>query len=480
MSYSTYYTILSISNQTTMSIATATLRYKADNFERASVSLAALFSTSPSVSTDGDFTVLTGPMNLAAGAETQARVEIYEGWGYDPITITLTYSDQHVVTFNDVQRDAYSKITGKSVAIIQGQGTNKIDNMNVVESTSSDSVAYIVTYTIYQENVPLTSKRWLAKLSGNVLLSDINLPGSHDSAAIFPIPHGFWADQDASITEQLEGGVRALDVRLKVFAPSSGSTDYTFATCHGKINVGPAKWGLGVYESLESLLQQCDSFLARNSTETIVMSVKIDDWNGNNGAMAAALTSLRKTLHAYPVLTGLAGMPTLREARGKIYLWNRIDQDPALGVPLEITDNQQGFSPSGAFPIYVQDHYCYTIQDGFPFPSDAEADKMIRVKNAFAFQTNGVKWNFVSAVYGAKFWQPIGVDINADLLSWLGFEDAAKRPPRLGWCFFDMVMTQMATSSGSPNVPKEVTWPDMVIWSNFSYENLNSGIFQIR
>jgi hypothetical protein len=90
-----------------------------------------------------------------------------------------------------------------------------------------------------------------------------------------------------------------------------------------------------------------------------------------------------------------------------------------------------------------------------------------------------VKWNFVSAVWGADAWQPIAVDINVLLLTWLGLTPAVDRPNKLGWCFFDMCTTPMHTKSSSTTLPKTLTWPEMIISSNFSYGNQGGATFSV-
>jgi hypothetical protein len=469
----TYCTGLQIDNKTSMAIVSGAIKYNNQNFEAGSTQLEAFFPSFTTSQPAKDWVELTGPMSIRPNNWKDTRVEIYERWGYDPITISLTFSDGHVITFDDIQRDAYNNISPQGVAITQAQGSNKIDNMNVTKWTRHDVPYYdqgLLTFTIHQDTVPLANERWMAKLNGDVPLCDINLPGSHDSAAIFVV-NTPWRDQDATITEQLRGGIRALDVRLKVL--STGTGMYQFLTCHGSFNAGP----VGVYQSLESLLDECATFLRLNSTESIVMSIKMDDWDGHQGASGAVLTALRTLLDSYPVLTGLTAMPTLRQARSHIYLFNRINTDPNLGVPLDIVENQEAYSPSTAFPIYVQDHYKYVYPD-YPL-FDALADKLSRVKNTFALQSTGVKWNFVSAVWGADAWQPIAVDINVLLLTWLGLTPAVDRPNKLGWCFFDMCTTPMHTKSSSTTLPKTLTWPEMIISSNFSYGNQGGATFSV-
>lgn len=470
---------LQFDNKTSMEIVSGTIRYNDQNFEAKTTHLENFFVSSTATPPQNNWVQLSGPMNVRPDHWIDNRVEIYDQWGYDPITISLTFSDGHVITFEDIQRDAYATIAGQGVTITQTQGTNNIDNMSVIKWTRHDlpDNKYnegLLTFTLHQDNVPLSNERWMARLSGTLPICDINLPGSHDSAAIFGVTTP-WRAQDSDIPAQLMAGVRALDVRLKVVKDPFNGT-YYFYTCHGSANFGP----IGVYQPLNTLLAECTEFLRVHSTEAIVMSIKMDDWNGYNSDSVNVLNALRTLLANYPILTGRNDMPKLSEVRSRIYLFNRIDDDPTLGVPLHITDNQDGLSPSGSatFPIYVQDNYKYTYPQYTL--SAAEADKMSRVENTFSLATTGIKWNFVSAVWGADVWQPLGVDINAQLMTWLGSKASVDRPAKLGWCFFDMVTTPMHVKVPAAGLPKTVTWPEMIISSNFSYENQGGASFSVR
>ena len=60
------------------------------------------------------------------------------------------------------------------------------------------------------------SSNWMSYLKDDLLISDINIPGSHDCAAINKHSHSKWDRQDVSITEQLIRGIRLLDVRIAI------------------------------------------------------------------------------------------------------------------------------------------------------------------------------------------------------------------------------------------------------------------------
>lgn len=198
------------------------------------------------------------------------------------------------------------------------------------------------------------SLNWLSFIPDSIQIGDINLPGTHDSAAINLIIPTPYACHKHSITDQLCGGIRLLDVRLKV---NKNDTQYAFATCHGDLG---SSTGFNEYQSFPSLLQECKTFLTANGSEMIVMSLKVDDWNGYGFDQDNVLNALYALIYTYPI-TCSKDMQTLGEVRGRIVLYNRINDDLRFGVPVHWDDNTPGSlaqgSPHRSFGVYVQDQY---------------------------------------------------------------------------------------------------------------------------
>src|SRR5687767_170537 len=69
---------------------------------------------------------------------------------------------------------------------------------------------------------------WMGALYDNVLVSQISIPGTHDSGARFePFP-GTAKCQNLTISQQLDAGIRFLDIRNR-------HIDNAFAIHHGNI-----------------------------------------------------------------------------------------------------------------------------------------------------------------------------------------------------------------------------------------------------
>lgn len=91
------------------------------------------------------------------------------------------------------------------------------------------------------------------------------------------------ACHDRTITQQLEGGIRLLDVRIKP------KKNFQFITCHGSTG---SLIGMNECQSLISLLGEVEAFLNRHGRETVVMTLKADDWPDRSEKKDKALEKL--------------------------------------------------------------------------------------------------------------------------------------------------------------------------------------------
>ena len=263
--------------------------------------------------------------------------------------------------------------------------------------------------------------RWLSALPDDLPISEINIPGSHNAAAINTVRRTRWTCQDQTITDQLESGIRLLDIRLK---PKRRRNTYYFITCHGHLG----RFGANEFQSLRSALEECTTFLKTNPTETIIITLQIDDYRQVRSKNdPQILQTLEAYLNDLPK-THPPNIPTLSECRGKVFLINRINDNPALGVPLNIPDNTPGTiltaTKDRRYEVYVQDQY-KNLPTGH-----RETYKLNLVTKAFQHKRPGnILLNFAS---GTK---PFGrlLDIHKGLAEHL----AAQKHQPLGWFLLD-------------------------------------------
>lgn len=119
-------------------------------------------------------------------------------------------------------------------------------------------------------NSKISSTNWMSNVNDNKLLRDMNIPGTHDSGTKYTAGGvtGIVAScQDLSISEQLESGIRYLDIRL----------DNDFDISHGGIVCYTSFWTFSKYKlTFEKVLDYITDFLKNHETETVIIQIKPD------------------------------------------------------------------------------------------------------------------------------------------------------------------------------------------------------------
>jgi hypothetical protein len=336
-------------------------------------------------------------------------------------------------------------------------------NEIVIERSDDTGVPLISFFGVYPSNPDiLLHSDWQHEIDGAKYISDINMPGSHDAAAIRKpgfFTRSLYACHDRTITEQLLSGVRVFDIRIKVKKGANGL--FWFATCHGSIGLYP---GSNEYKPLVSVLDECKEFLLVHKTEGLVLSLKIDDWNGYRKESANIFAMLAIVLASYPIIAPASGkykMCTMEELRGKMFLLNRLENDDVnFGAPVGWTKATPGEYATGEnfrdFKIYVQDKF-----QGLSGNVTAEKTKL--VTDAFcAKNPQEVLFNFASATnYGV-----LGVYIAPNLLAYFGQNAATTRTDTLGWVMLDREGDPYFTDIEAYN-PMDIV--SMIIDSNFQF-----------
>lgn len=212
----------------------------------------------------------------------------------------------------------------------------------------------------------VSGAEWMANIDGSKKITEINIPGTHDSGTKKVSMATYSQCQDKSITEQLELGIRFLDIRME--AEDSGKLYLVHGTTDCESNSGGKLY-------LEEVLTDCYSFLDAHPTETIVMSMKKDD-----GKQADSV--IQQNIHAYidknPNYWYLQnGKPVLNDARGKIVLARRYHDENSYGDKkggLNFLWSDQGGSTvketpwervavTGLTGLWIQDRYEYSTSD---------------------------------------------------------------------------------------------------------------------
>ncbi|MEU8546298.1 phosphatidylinositol-specific phospholipase C [Streptomyces roseoverticillatus] len=160
---------------------------------------------------------------------------------------------------------------------------------------------------------PLTD--WMAGVPNNVSLANMSIPGTHESAALHDTwSFGYATCQNWNLPQQLDAGVRFVDIRCRVVGSGSGRS---FAVHHGD-----------VYQKMMfgDALQQCWDFLQAHPQETILMRISQTKSNVSAEEFRWVFeNSYKPWLYRFHIGTAI---PTLGQVRGRIVLMTR---DPYIG-----------------------------------------------------------------------------------------------------------------------------------------------------
>ncbi|MBR5095127.1 MAG: phosphatidylinositol-specific phospholipase C domain-containing protein [Oscillospiraceae bacterium] len=234
----------------------------------------------------------------------------------------------------------------------------------------------VVLFLLVMFTIPLTetgdrtpvegSADWMARLDDETSLAAVVLPGTHDSATRYVQLGYFSKCQAFGIGDQLRAGYRYLDIRLAV-AGEKRQLMHGFTKCR----VGAMPWTDTL--TLDAVLADCYRFLAEHPTETVLFAVKQERGAESVAQFQAVLDGYVQLEPDRWLLTD--EIPTLGEARGKLVLLRRYDDEAGLGVragiPL-IWEDQRGFEdasldiaeePNGSYTLRVQDRFEYETEE---------------------------------------------------------------------------------------------------------------------
>ncbi|MCR5079331.1 MAG: phosphatidylinositol-specific phospholipase C domain-containing protein [Bacilli bacterium] len=253
--------------------------------------------------------------------------------------------------------------------------------------------------------LPVSSPRaWMGQIEDSTPISNISLPGSHDTMARTALAGLSGECQYLDLESQLNSGVRFLDIRLD-------NKEKDLRAVHGSIDQGSN------FSSIERIIER---FLKNNPSEGLLVSIK--DENRNNPSAFESTLSPYLSKEYWLLDTSLPS--TLKDIRGKAVLLSRYENS-SIGVPC-----YNGWADGGdenkkcefALPngINVQDHYKLLSAE----------DKLEEISSAIltANASDNLTLNFCSGYLASHFppsnAQSVAVKVNPKLPSLLTKEDS--------------------------------------------------------
>lgn len=212
------------------------------------------------------------------------------------------------------------------------------------------------------DTAPAELSAWMGAIDGEKKLSEINIPGTHDSATQYIFPDYFLQDQDTTIARQLENGYRYLDIRVALGDGGELVMIHNFGKCRTGASVFAPQMGFS------EVVDAVRAFLEKNPSETVIFCIKPEK---SSDDPAAVRDIIERLAAAEPELWYVDNaIPTLGEVRGKIVLCRRYDGALGLdfnwedqGDPAVLDDPVAIHDINGVESLAVQDRYHYATAD---------------------------------------------------------------------------------------------------------------------
>jgi 1-phosphatidylinositol phosphodiesterase len=193
---------------------------------------------------------------------------------------------------------------------------------------------------------------WMDLVKGSKKLSELSIPGTHDSGARDPdtsndLQKIRLTTQDQSILQQLFAGIRFLDIRARYI-------DNEFRIYHEDVSLKL---------SFEDVLSACQAFLEVSPRETIIMSLKEESTATGNREGVSFYDRFIQYVDEGPAVFSLANAdPLLGSVRGQIVLFRRFPLDAGVnplggGINAYPFENDATFVIDGPPRLMIQDEF---------------------------------------------------------------------------------------------------------------------------
>ena len=272
---------------------------------------------------------------------------------------------------------------------LKDRGNNKDKDKNKLEQQNKeDAIAWDVD-VVYGNQAASThsyASSWMSRYSDDLYLSDMTIPGTHDSGTCYTwsainVQDSFTSCQQYYIDEQLTAGIRFFDIRVGIdgLEDRDPYINHGGTVCEDREN----NW-----LRLSAVVKDMKSFLEANPTEAVIMMV-----SNSGGDTDNQTSSLAKLMDENPDLFYTSSaVPKLGDVRGKIVLFTRfapsgpdastheyglcMDSWGAYNDAYAHTKGLVQIKSTSELEVYVQDNYSSHADDKIAYVQGAfkEAD----------------------------------------------------------------------------------------------------------
>ena len=234
---------------------------------------------------------------------------------------------------------------------------------------------------------------WMKSLDDSTSLRNVNMPGSHDTMALYSIGDLAGQCQSLSLNDQLNIGVRFLDIRLKL--------DHNeLKALHGIVDEKA---------SFKEITEVVESFLNKNQSEFIIMSVK-EEAKASSSSIGFE-DALKQYVNKDIYLKERTLPSKVGDVRGKVVLLSRY-ANSTIGL-----DAFAGWQESTSFVLPNNDIY---VQDTFKITSAEQ--KQDEIVACFNEGGHALKINFLSAYRTDGFPPSYAPTAAKDINPWINKE----------------------------------------------------------
>lgn len=176
----------------------------------------------------------------------------------------------------------------------------------------------VCAFAVSAGSTAVNGANWMSTIDGSVPITEINIPGTHDSMTRYIPASIISRTQTMSVSEQLYSGVRYLDIRANIIGGELVGV-HSFLSC---------KESYGLFSnalSVKSVVEECKKFLSENNGETVLFLFKHENTEAEQEVFSRFYDEcIEPDTDAWFLENRV---PDLGEARGKIVLLRYSEAD---------------------------------------------------------------------------------------------------------------------------------------------------------